>query len=304
MKSISKTIRLLVILMLPLYFIISSAQAEINPNSVSEDIKSDLMKLRHAGYLINYCKDSAVSNKKRDKFLNLYINKGVAEKLLIEKFNNENLDNYTFDYRPDLHPNFNKTIAAFVNDQGGCTNKLIKTITRDIDKISRKHKLSLSTATINEYDQPEIKEFIQKTHSVSCRVIGTEVFKLAMMRQEGLSRAKIYEEGFKNYENLVSEALDIILRETKDIFPDKFWNESKLDLFRDILVPREDLQKTGYPDYLDAAVDAVFSRPKFPLKTWQEQEAQQTKESFISECINLTFPMEFVKQLSELITTP
>ena len=60
------------------------------------------MKLRHAGYLINYCKDSAVSNKKRDKFLNLYINKGVAEKLLIEKFNNENLDNYTFDYRPDF----------------------------------------------------------------------------------------------------------------------------------------------------------------------------------------------------------
>ena len=67
---------------------------------------------------------------------------------------------------------------------------------------------------------------------------------------------------------------------------------------------REDLQKTGYPDYLDAAVDAVFSRPKFPLKTWQEQEAQQTKESFISECINLTLPMEFVKQISELITTP
>ena len=47
-----------------------------------------------------------------------------------------------------------------------------------------------------------------------------------------------------------------------------------------------------------------ISRPKFPLKTWQDQEAQQTKESFISECINLTFPMEFVKQLSELITTP
>lgn len=161
---------------------------------------------------------------------------------------------------------------------------------------------ALSSSTTNEYDQAEIKELIEKTHSVSCRVIGTQTYQLAMMRQEGLSRAKIYEEGFNNYENLVSEALDIILRETKDIFPDKFWNESKLDLFRDILVPREDLQKT--PDYLDPIVDAIFSRPKFPLKTWQEQEAQQTKESFISECINLTLPMEFVKQISELITTP
>ena len=107
---------------------------------------------------------------------------------------------------------------------------------------------------------------------MSCRVIGAQIFKLAMMRQEGLSRAKIYEEGFKNYENLVSEALDIILRETKDIFPDKFWNESKLDLFRDILVPREDLQKTGYPDDLDAAVE--IQQTKISLKTWQEQEAQ------------------------------
>ena len=163
---------------------------------------------------------------------------------------------------------------------------------------------ALSSAAVNEYDQAEIKELIEKTHSVSCRVIGTETYKLAMMRQEGLSRAKIYEEGFKNYENLVSEALDIILEETKDIFPDKFWNESNLDLFRDILVPREDLQKTGYPDYLDAIVDAIFSRPKFPLKTWQEQEAQQTREFFISNCINLTVPMEFVEQFSELITTP
>ena len=163
---------------------------------------------------------------------------------------------------------------------------------------------ALSSSTTNEYDQAEIKELIEKTHSVSCRVIGTQTYQLAMMRQEGLSRAKIYEEGFNNYENLVNEALDIILRETKDIFPDKFWNESKLDLFRDILVPREDLQKTGYPDYLDPIVDAIFSRPKFPLKSWQEQEAQQTKESFISECINLTLPMEFVKQISELITTP
>ena len=107
--------------------------------------------------------------------------------------------------------------------------------------------LALSSETINEYDQAEIKELIETTHSVSCQVIGTETYKLAMMRQEGLSRAKIYEEGFKNYENLVSEALDIILEEIKDIFPDEFWNESNLDLFRDILVPREDLQKTGYP---------------------------------------------------------
>ena len=161
---------------------------------------------------------------------------------------------------------------------------------------------ALTSSTTNEYDQAEIKELIEKTHLVSCRVIGTQTYQLAMMRQEGLSRAKIYEEGFNNYEILVSEALDMILRETKDIFPDKFWNESKLDLFSDILVPREDLQKT--PDYLDPIVDAIFSRPKFPLKTWQDQEAQQTKESFISECINLTLPMEFVKQISELITTP
>ena len=164
--------------------------------------------------------------------------------------------------------------------------------------------LALSSEAINEYDQAEIKELIEKTHSVSCRVIGAETYKLAMMRQEGLSRAKVYEEGFKNYENLVSGALDIILEETQDIFPYKFWNESNLDLFRDILVPREDLQKTGYPDYLDAIVDAIFSRPKFPLKTWQEQEAQQTREFFISNCMNLTIPMEFVKQFSELITTP
>ena len=73
--------------------------------------------------------------------MNLHIKKGATEKLLIERFNNENLDNYTFDYRPDLSPNFNKVIAAFVNDQGGCTN-VMKQMTRDIDKIGRKHKLS------------------------------------------------------------------------------------------------------------------------------------------------------------------
>tara|TARA_B100000989_G_C19515982_1_gene461661 strand:- start:1506 stop:1931 length:426 start_codon:yes stop_codon:yes gene_type:complete len=140
-ESTSKFIKLLVILILSLCFFISSAQAETKLNSVSEDIKSDLMKLRHAGYLINYCKDSAVSDKKRDKFLNLHIKKGATENLLIERFNNENLDNYTFDYRPDLSPNFNKVIAAFVNDQGGCTN-VMKQMTRDIDKIGRKHKLS------------------------------------------------------------------------------------------------------------------------------------------------------------------
>ena len=50
-------------------------------------------------------------------------------------YNNENPDKYTFEYSPDLHPNFNKTIAAFVNDRGGCTDKFITGITREIQII-------------------------------------------------------------------------------------------------------------------------------------------------------------------------
>ena len=135
MEGMSKFIKLLPVLILPLCFAVSSVQGQTQPRPIPEDIKSDLMKLRHAGYLIDYCKDSATSDEELDKFLNLHMKKRATEERLIEIYNNENPDKYTFEYSPDLHPNFNKTIAAFVNDRGGCTDKLVTEITREIQII-------------------------------------------------------------------------------------------------------------------------------------------------------------------------
>ena len=127
--------QLLLVLILPLCSAFSIVHAQTQPIPIPEDIKSDLMKLRHVGYLIDYCKDSATSDEELDKFSDLHMKKRATEERLIEMYNNENPDKYTFEYAPDLHPDFNKTIAAFVNDRGGCSDKFITGITREIQII-------------------------------------------------------------------------------------------------------------------------------------------------------------------------
>ena len=155
--------------------------------------------------------------------------------------------------------------------------------------------LGFANTYLNEDQQSISNELAERTKLKACELAGDDLYKLTIMRQQGISQPDVNKEGSRLSSNLSDRLMDSLIEETKNILPKEFWNDKNLELFRETFLT------TGDENLYARSVDRLFKRPIFPLRKWQEEEAQQVKDKRIDVCTSIRLPEEKKAVFDEFI---
>ena len=155
--------------------------------------------------------------------------------------------------------------------------------------------LGFANTYLNEDQQSISNELAERTKLKACELRGDDLYKLTIMRQEGISQPDVNKEGSRLFSNISDRLMDSLIEETKNILPKEFWNDQNLELFREMVLT------TGDENLYASSVDTLFKRPIFPLRKWQEEEAQKVKDKRIDVCTSMRMPEEVKAVFDEFI---